>query len=219
MSRRSRAESRSRRARSRRRRSPDGRTGRPARAAARCPAPAGTRSSISCSAQALLLAGARLRVLTRIKEVVRRVRRRNTEAALREALEPIRVARMSPPAPGPRPGPAARGAEHADRAPLRGSPLDAFARAETAALITAAGGQAIAVRVDHTVEAEVKALVARIVKERGRLDVLVDAVAGEDPLMGQWASFWKVKLDAGRPDAAPVARLSHHHRQARRAGV
>ena len=36
---------------------------------------------------------------------------------------------------------------------------------------------------------------ARIVKEHGRLDVLVDAVAGEDPLMGQWASFWKVKLD------------------------
>jgi hypothetical protein len=46
---------------------------------------------------ALLLAGARLRVLTRIKEVVQRVRRRSTEAALREALEPIRVARLSPP--------------------------------------------------------------------------------------------------------------------------
>jgi hypothetical protein len=45
----------------------------------------------------LLLVGARLRVLTRIKEVVQRVRRRNTEAALREALEPIRVARLSPP--------------------------------------------------------------------------------------------------------------------------
>jgi hypothetical protein len=47
----------------------------------------------------LLLAGARLRVLTRIKEVVQRVRRRNTETALREALEPIRVARLSPPGP------------------------------------------------------------------------------------------------------------------------
>jgi hypothetical protein len=46
---------------------------------------------------ALLLAGARLRVLTRIKEVVQRVRLRSTEAALREALEPIRVARLSPP--------------------------------------------------------------------------------------------------------------------------
>jgi hypothetical protein len=45
----------------------------------------------------LLLVGARLRVLTRIKEVVQRVRHRNTQAALREALEPIRVARLSPP--------------------------------------------------------------------------------------------------------------------------
>jgi NAD(P)-dependent dehydrogenase (short-subunit alcohol dehydrogenase family) len=66
---------------------------------------------------------------------------------------------------------------------------------ETAAMITAAGGHAVAVRVDHTVEKAVEALVARIVQEQGRLDILVDAVAGEDPLMGQWASFWKVKLD------------------------
>jgi hypothetical protein len=54
---------------------------------------------------ALVLAGARLRVLTRIKEVVQRVRRRNTEVALREALEPIRAARLSPPAPDPEMGP------------------------------------------------------------------------------------------------------------------
>ena len=53
----------------------------------------------------LLLAGARLRVLTRIKNVVDRVRRRNTETALREALEPIRAARLSPPEPEPDPGP------------------------------------------------------------------------------------------------------------------
>jgi hypothetical protein len=52
---------------------------------------------------ALLLAGARLRVLTRIKEVVQRVRRRNTEVALREALEPIRAARLSPPKSDPDP--------------------------------------------------------------------------------------------------------------------
>jgi len=54
---------------------------------------------------ALLLAGARLRVLTRIREVVQRVRRRSTEAALREALEPIRAARLSPSQPDPDPGP------------------------------------------------------------------------------------------------------------------
>ena len=55
---------------------------------------------------ALLLAGARLRVLTRIKQVVERVRRRrNPEVALREALEPIRAARLSPPEPDPDRGP------------------------------------------------------------------------------------------------------------------
>jgi hypothetical protein len=53
----------------------------------------------------LLLAGARLRVLTRIKQVVERVRRRKPEVALREALEPIRVARLSPPGQDPAPGP------------------------------------------------------------------------------------------------------------------
>jgi hypothetical protein len=54
---------------------------------------------------ALLLAGARLRVLTRIREVVARVRRHSTQTALREALEPIRAARLSPPEPDPDPGP------------------------------------------------------------------------------------------------------------------
>ncbi len=52
---------------------------------------------------ALLLAGARLRVLTRIKQVVQRVRRRRPEVALREALEPIRAARLSPPKAEPDP--------------------------------------------------------------------------------------------------------------------
>jgi hypothetical protein len=53
----------------------------------------------------LLLAGARLRVITRIREVVQRVRRRNTQVALREALEPIRAARLSPRLPDPDAGP------------------------------------------------------------------------------------------------------------------
>jgi hypothetical protein len=53
----------------------------------------------------LLLGGARLRVVTRIREVVQRVRRRSTQTALREALEPIRAARLSPPEPDPDPGP------------------------------------------------------------------------------------------------------------------
>ena len=54
---------------------------------------------------------------------------------------------------------------------------------ETAGMITGAGGRAVAVRVDHTVESEVEALFGRVKQEQGRLDVLVDGVAGEDPLM------------------------------------
>src|SRR5262245_41088933 len=52
---------------------------------------------------------------------------------------------------------------------------------ETAELVTAAGGTGIAVRVDHTVEAEVRELFDRVEAEQGRLDVLVNSVAGEDP--------------------------------------
>ena len=65
---------------------------------------------------------------------------------------------------------------------------------ETAEMIASAGGNAIALRVDHTVEAEVHELFERVKQERGRLDVLVNSVAGEDPMMAQWASFWKTDL-------------------------
>jgi NAD(P)-dependent dehydrogenase (short-subunit alcohol dehydrogenase family) len=68
---------------------------------------------------------------------------------------------------------------------------------ETAELITRDGGAAVAVRVDHSVEAEVEALVARIVRERGGLDVVVNCIAGEDPMMAQWGSFWKARLGQG----------------------
>jgi NAD(P)-dependent dehydrogenase (short-subunit alcohol dehydrogenase family) len=65
---------------------------------------------------------------------------------------------------------------------------------ETAAMIMAAGGAAVAVRVDHTVESDVKALIERIDGEHRRLDVVADCVAGEDPSMQQWGSFWTVDL-------------------------
>src|SRR3954468_21171538 len=47
---------------------------------------------------------------------------------------------------------------------------------ETAAMITDAGGTAIARRVDHTSEAEVKALFRRIMRAHQRIDVVVDSV-------------------------------------------
>jgi NAD(P)-dependent dehydrogenase (short-subunit alcohol dehydrogenase family) len=68
---------------------------------------------------------------------------------------------------------------------------------ETADLIVAAGGAAVAVRVDHTIESEVEALFARIDREHGRLDILVNSIAGEEPMMAQWNSFWKTDLKNG----------------------
>src|SRR6201993_2746756 len=44
---------------------------------------------------------------------------------------------------------------------------------ETAALINDAGGTALALRVDHTVESEVKALFKRIDRKHKRHDILV----------------------------------------------
>lgn len=65
---------------------------------------------------------------------------------------------------------------------------------ETADMINAAGGTAIPLRVDHTVESEVEALFKRVDREHRRLDVLVNSIAGEEPMMGQWGSFWKTDL-------------------------
>jgi NAD(P)-dependent dehydrogenase (short-subunit alcohol dehydrogenase family) len=65
---------------------------------------------------------------------------------------------------------------------------------ETAAMITAAGGKAIAVRVDHTNESEVKALFRRIMRAHKRIDIVVDSVAGEDPLMGTYGFLWQADL-------------------------
>ena len=65
---------------------------------------------------------------------------------------------------------------------------------ETAAMITAAGGDAIAVRVDHTDEKAVKALFRRILRAHTRIDIVVDSVAGEDPMMGLWGYLWQADL-------------------------
>src|SRR5262245_23194312 len=49
---------------------------------------------------------------------------------------------------------------------------------ETAAEVTARGGRGIAVRCDHTVDADVESLFARIRADHGRLDLLVNNVWG-----------------------------------------
>ena len=69
---------------------------------------------------------------------------------------------------------------------------------ETADLVTRAGGRGIPVRVDHTVEAEVIALVAQIGREHGRLDVLVNDVWGGDSAGDWlWKNFHETDIDAG----------------------
>jgi NAD(P)-dependent dehydrogenase (short-subunit alcohol dehydrogenase family) len=65
---------------------------------------------------------------------------------------------------------------------------------ETAEMVTAGGGTAIAVRVDHTNERDVKALFRRILRAHKRLDVVVDSVAGEDPLMGAYGFLWQADV-------------------------
>ncbi|MEJ7813173.1 MAG: SDR family NAD(P)-dependent oxidoreductase [Gemmatimonadaceae bacterium] len=79
---------------------------------------------------------------------------------------------------------------------------------ETAELVTAAGGTGIAVRVDHAVEAEVRELMARVERDHGRLDVLANSVAGEDPLLGGWTKFWET--DLSQADAAVRQALLSH---------
>jgi NAD(P)-dependent dehydrogenase (short-subunit alcohol dehydrogenase family) len=68
---------------------------------------------------------------------------------------------------------------------------------ETAEMVTAAGGEGIAVRVDHTEPAEVRKLVAQIKKRHKGLDILVNDIWGGDPLTEFGKFFWKVNLENG----------------------
>jgi NAD(P)-dependent dehydrogenase (short-subunit alcohol dehydrogenase family) len=68
---------------------------------------------------------------------------------------------------------------------------------ETAELVTAAGGEGIAVQVDHLDPAQVRALVGRIDGERGRLDVLVNDIWGAEHLFDWNAPIWEHDLQHG----------------------
>ena len=70
--------------------------------------------------------------------------------------------------------------------------------AQTAEMVTARGGVGIAVQVDHTVPAQVAALVEQIKREQnGQLDLLVNDVWGGDELT-QWDTpFWEHSLANG----------------------
>jgi NAD(P)-dependent dehydrogenase (short-subunit alcohol dehydrogenase family) len=69
---------------------------------------------------------------------------------------------------------------------------------ETAELVTAAGGKGIAMRCDHTADDQVRALIDRVRRDHGRLDVLVNDVWGGDALTEFGKTFWQVDLANGR---------------------
>jgi NAD(P)-dependent dehydrogenase (short-subunit alcohol dehydrogenase family) len=68
---------------------------------------------------------------------------------------------------------------------------------ETAELVSDAGGEGIAVQVDHLDPAQVEALVARIESEQGRLDILVNDIWGGDFLTEWHKPVWEHSLDKG----------------------
>jgi NAD(P)-dependent dehydrogenase (short-subunit alcohol dehydrogenase family) len=68
---------------------------------------------------------------------------------------------------------------------------------ETAELVTQAGGEGVAVQVDHLEPEQVRTLVERIDREQGRLDVLVNDVWGGDPLAEWNKPVWEHSLDKG----------------------
>jgi len=68
---------------------------------------------------------------------------------------------------------------------------------ETAELVAAAGGEGIAVEVDHLQPAQVEALVQRIEAEHGRLDVLVNDIWGGEKLAEWNTPVWEHDLEGG----------------------
>jgi NAD(P)-dependent dehydrogenase (short-subunit alcohol dehydrogenase family) len=70
---------------------------------------------------------------------------------------------------------------------------------ETAELVDAAGGRGVAVRVDHTDREQVAGLFARIERDDGRLDVLVNDVWGGDSMIDWGKPFWELDLQKSEP--------------------
>ncbi|MFE0175820.1 SDR family oxidoreductase [Streptomyces sp. NPDC059002] len=68
---------------------------------------------------------------------------------------------------------------------------------ETAELVDAAGGKGIAVPTDHLEPEQVEALVERIDREQGRLDILVNDIWGGDGHVEWDKKMWEHDLDKG----------------------
>jgi NAD(P)-dependent dehydrogenase (short-subunit alcohol dehydrogenase family) len=79
---------------------------------------------------------------------------------------------------------------------------------ETAELVTALGGEGIAVAVDHLDPAQVRMLAERVRRDHGHLDVLVNDIWGAETLKGGPANWntpiWEIDL----PDGLRLLRLA-----------
>ena len=115
---------------------------------------------------------------------------------------------------------------------VRGSPATENLRgdvSDTADLVTQAGGVGIPVRCDHTQDADVDALFARIRRERSRLDILVNNVWGgyerygdaafDAPFWRQPLWRWRLMFDAGVRAHFTASRAAAPLMIAQRAGV
>lgn len=68
--------------------------------------------------------------------------------------------------------------------------------AETAAEVTAAGGKGIAVMCDHADDAQVAAVFEQIMREQGRLDILVNNATYMHPQLIEKKPFWEKEIAA-----------------------
>jgi NAD(P)-dependent dehydrogenase (short-subunit alcohol dehydrogenase family) len=66
---------------------------------------------------------------------------------------------------------------------------------DTAEQVTQRGGRGIPVQVDHTQDSEVQALFDRVIKEQGRLDILVNNAWGGNELSIDVMPFWELPLN------------------------
>lgn len=65
---------------------------------------------------------------------------------------------------------------------------------ETADAVTAAGGKGIAVRIDHAIDEQVRALFEQVAREQGRLDILVNNACALDDDLTRPGNFWEKSL-------------------------
>jgi len=65
----------------------------------------------------------------------------------------------------------------------------------TAGEVTEAGGTGIAVKCDHSDDAQVKVLIERVIAEQGRIDILINNACWQGNVMNAPGQFWEKSLE------------------------